>query len=108
MNKKKYRDYDYLANIIISSKMKNYTTINKTKLNLTRPSFKKMDLINIKIFDKTPHTNTTFNTNDRIDLCLSGDQVPEARKCSSKLKIKSDQPLYKVNKPKKKIDIIHS
>ena len=70
MNKKKYRDFDYLANIIISSKIKNYNTINKTKLNLTRPSFKKMELINIKIFDKNQNNNKSFNTNDRVDLYL--------------------------------------
>lgn len=70
MKKIKYRDFDYSTNIIITSKINNYTAYRGAKAPAIKSSFKKMDPINVKLFDKMQKNNKILSKNDRFDLYL--------------------------------------
>ncbi len=76
MKKIKYRDFDYSTNIIITTKVGNYTAYKGGRVPTIKSSIKKMEPINIKIFDNPKKNNRILSKNDRVDLYLEGDQVP--------------------------------
>ena len=70
-----------------------------------KASFKKIDPLHLKFYDRGKKNPKVFSKNDRIDLYLEGNEVPEARKVSSKSLISNDNTFYKVCKSKKKEEI---
>lgn len=70
MNREKYQLFDRSTNIIIASKTGTYTPYKATRFPLNKSSYKRIDPINIKLFDKPKRPQKILSRNDRIDLYL--------------------------------------
>lgn len=69
----KYRTYDYSTNIILNSKLTTYGQYRGLKSNSTHNSSnKKIESLNIKIFDRNKRHPRILSRNDRVDLFLEG------------------------------------
>lgn len=68
----KYRTYDYSTNIILNSKLTTQAQYRGLKSNNNNSSYKKMESLNIKIFDRLKRNPRILSRNDRVDLFLEG------------------------------------
>lgn len=67
----KYRTFDYSTNIITANYANNsYAPYKNNKFGYDKSSYKKIESLNVKMYDRNRRNQKILSRNDRIDLFL--------------------------------------
>lgn len=96
----KYHGYDYSTNIILSTKLAACGQYRGYKVRNGGNSYKKVESLNIKVFERNKRYQKILSRNDRMDLFLEGGNFSEGRRLETKYC--NEGCFYKLVKMKKK------